>query len=179
MHFNLHSAPPDEAARLALRSSSIAAGVFIVANRYRRHLYRGPLSHALCHRRLDCSEGLLHSKPPVCSEQQWDQVMVQLFVDLSRATATPVVRLEQACVGYEAAPSIVGLHQQTLRALRREYCATSKLTAILKLDAGDLGGAIRSTGGFPRGRAFAGDFGYPHPLLAASRRASAHTPRIS
>jgi hypothetical protein len=110
-------------------------------------------------------------------EQPWAQVMVRLFVAFSSAVALesqlpPIVRYEQARTRYEAAPSIILLHQLTLRAFEAgEYGAASNyliqeraetshvyppeaaglilhrletLTGILKLDAGDVAGAIQA-----------------------------------
>ncbi|HXJ41315.1 MAG TPA: hypothetical protein VNH18_18685 [Bryobacteraceae bacterium] len=110
-------------------------------------------------------------------EQPWAQVMVRLFIAFSSAVALdsqlpPTVRYEQARTRYEAAPSIILLHQLTRRAFEAgEYAATSKyliqeraetshayppeaaglilhrletLTGILKLGAGDVAGAIQA-----------------------------------
>jgi hypothetical protein len=110
-------------------------------------------------------------------EQPWAQVMVRLFVAFSSAVALdsqlpPTVRYEQARTRYEAAPSIILLHQLTLRAFEAgEYAATLKyvkqeraetsdvyppeaaglilhrletMTGILKLDAGDVPGAVQA-----------------------------------
>ena len=110
-------------------------------------------------------------------EQPWAEVMVRLFVAFSSAVALdsqlpPTVRYQQARTRYEAAPSIILLHQLTLRAFEAgEYAATSMylieehaetsrlyppeaagfilhrletLNGILKLDAGDMAGAIQA-----------------------------------
>jgi hypothetical protein len=110
-------------------------------------------------------------------EQPWAQVMVRLFVAFSSAVALdsqlpPTIRYEQARTRYEAAPSIILLHQLTLRAFEAgEHAATLKylkqeraeisvlyppeaaglilhrletMTGILKLDAGDVAGAAQA-----------------------------------
>ena len=68
-------------------------------------------------------------------EQPWSQVMVDLFIAFSSsvtldAALPPALRYQQARTRYEAAPSIILLHQLTLRAFEAgEYDATSKYIA--------------------------------------------------
>jgi hypothetical protein len=110
-------------------------------------------------------------------EQAWDQVMLRLFLAFSSAVAldtklSPNIRYEQARTRYEAAPSIILLHQLTLRAFEAgEYAATATyliqeraetsrlyppdaaglilhrletLAGIVKLNAGDVAGAVQA-----------------------------------
>jgi hypothetical protein len=111
------------------------------------------------------------------NEQPWTEVMVRLLVASSSAVALDsklplAVRYEQALTRYEAYPSIILLHQLTLRAYEAgEYGAAFKyvtqeraeishvyppesagliinrletLVGILKLDSGDLEGALKA-----------------------------------
>lgn len=110
-------------------------------------------------------------------EQPWAQVMVRLLVAFSSAVALdsqlpPSVRYEQARTRYEVAPSIILLHQLTLRAfeagesaatleyLKQERAETSAayspeaaglilhrletIAGILKLQTGDVAGALQA-----------------------------------
>ena len=110
-------------------------------------------------------------------EQPWTQVMVRLFVAFSSAAALdsqlpPSVRYEQARNRYETGPSIILLHQLTLRAfeagesaatleyLKQERAETSgayppeaaglilhrleTIAGILKLERGDVAGALQA-----------------------------------
>lgn len=69
------------------------------------------------------------------NEQPWSQVMVDLSIAFSSASTLesglpPALRYQQARARYEAAPSIIRLHQLTLRAFEAgEYAATSKYVA--------------------------------------------------
>jgi hypothetical protein len=108
-------------------------------------------------------------------EQSWQRVMVRLSVAFSSAVTLdsalpPALRYEQARARYAASPSIMLLHQLTLRAFEAgEYAATSKylvqeraeiprayppeaagpilhrletLAGILRMRAGDIAGAV-------------------------------------
>lgn len=110
-------------------------------------------------------------------ERPWTEVMVRLFVAFSSASALDShlpsrVRYEQARARYEAAPSIILLHQLTLRAfearesvatlsyLEQERAETSRayspeaaglilnrletIAGILKLESGDVPGALQA-----------------------------------
>lgn len=109
-------------------------------------------------------------------EQPWDEVRIPLSEAFSSAvgldaTLPPALRYEQARVRYQAVPSIILLHQLTLRAFEAgEYGAASKyideerqriplaysqaagpilnrlemLAGILALKDGNLGGAVQA-----------------------------------
>jgi hypothetical protein len=110
-------------------------------------------------------------------EQPWSQVMVDLSIAFSSAVTLdsalpPALRYQQARARYEAAPSIILLHQLTVRAFEAgEYDATSKyvaeerkqiprayspdaagpilnrletLAGILELKAGNVAGAVEA-----------------------------------